>query len=225
MTSKSRFSTGLVVAVLALCGCQEDSLLKASRTGELGTVKSLVEGGASVDKKDETGHTPLMAAASHGASEIVKYLVSKGAKVDLANNEGWTPLAYAVSVHDLETAKFLVQSGADLNAQLSHFQDGKRSILMQAVATTEGQDEKDKGYQTIQFLVAKGASVDARDSKGETALMYAVRTGKPGLVQLMLKSHADPSLRNKEGQTALDIARKAEDKKIIAVLQTAKQSG
>jgi ankyrin repeat protein len=174
-----------------------------------------------VNLRDETGHTALMAAASHGGVSVVRYLIAKGAKVDAKNNEGWTPLAYAVTVHDLDIVKLLLDDGADVNAKLRHFQDGQRTILMQAVATTEGEDAKDKGYQTIQLLVARGAQVDAQDDNGETALMYAVRSGKPGLVQLMLASKANPSLRNKKNQTALDIARSQDQKTIVEVLAKA----
>lgn len=215
--------SGLLLGALSLLGCREDSLLKAARTNDLAAVKSIVEqDGTNLDLRDETGHTALMAAASHGGRSVVEYLTAKGAKVNLKNNEGWTPLAYAVTVHDPDIVKLLLEKGADVNARFKHFQDGQRTILMQAVATTEGEDAKDKGYQTIQALVAGGAQVDAQDDSGETALMYAVRSGKPGLVELMLESKANPSLRNKKKQTALDIARSQDQKsKVVEVLARA----
>jgi ankyrin repeat protein len=221
----SAVAGGLLMGALSLLGCREDALLKAARNNDLPAVKSIVEqGGTNIDLRDDTGHTALMAAASHGGRSVVAYLMDKGAKVDLKNKEGWTPLAYAVTVHDLEIVKLLLDKGADANAKFKHFQDGERTILMQAVATTEGEDAKDKGYQTIQLLVARGAQIDAQDEHGETALMYAVRSGKPGLVQLLLASKANPGLRNKKNQTALDIATSQDQKKVVDVLAKASAS-
>lgn len=219
---RSAVMSGLLVGTLSLLGCREDELLKAARTNDLAAVKSIVErDGTNIDLQDDTGHTPLMAAASHGGLSVAEFLTAKGAKVDLKNNEGWTPLAYAVSVHDPDIVKLLLDKGANVNARFRHFQDGQRTILMQAVATTEGEDAKDKGYQTVQLLLARGAHVDARDDSGETALMYAVRSGKTGLVKLLLASKANPSLRNKKNQTALDIARSQDQKNVAEVLAQA----
>ena len=214
--------SGLLLGALSLLGCREDALIEAARTNDLAAVKGIVErGGANIDVRDETGHTPLMSAASHGGLSVAEYLTAKGAKVDVKNNEGWTPLAYAVTVHDPNMVKLLLDKGANVNAKFNHFQDGQRTIMMQAVATTEGEDAKDKGYQTVQLLLARGAQVDARDDGGETALMYAVRGGKPGLVELLLANKANPSLRNKKNQTALEIARSQDQKKVAEVLARA----
>lgn len=61
----------------------------------LETVKTLVEMGADVNQVNETGWTPLHAAAYIGADPIVQYLAEKGARLDVQNGCGQTPLTLA----------------------------------------------------------------------------------------------------------------------------------
>jgi protein phosphatase 1 regulatory subunit 12C len=81
-----------------------------SRRGEeakraLEAVKVLVEMGADVNQANETGWTPLHAAAFIGADPIIQFLVEKGAKLDVQNGCGQTPLSLA----DGSSARGLVQ--------------------------------------------------------------------------------------------------------------------
>ena len=51
------------------------------------------------------------------------------------------------------------------------------------------------------------ADIDDIDTKGNTPLMYAVKSGNPKVVQTILGLKADKELKNKKGLTALDIAK------------------
>jgi hypothetical protein len=53
--------------------------------------------------------------------------------------------------------------------------------------------------------LAKDA-LDVRDAQGDTALHIAIRRGHTGAVMLLLDNGADPSVRDGEGRTALDLA-------------------
>lgn len=50
------------------------------------------------------------------------------------------------------------------------------------------------------------ASIDHRNSEGETLLMFASATGNAALVRLLLSHGADPGATNGQGQTAADLA-------------------
>jgi ankyrin repeat protein len=56
-------------------------------------------------------------------------------------------------------------------------------------------------------LLKHGANIDARDSEsGATPLHQAASWGRRGVVELLLARHADPSIKDKNGHTALDLA-------------------
>ncbi len=59
----------------------------------------------------------------------------------------------------------------------------------------------------VEYVLSFGAEINATDSDGWTALMYAARfQEESGIVKLLLSKGADCSLRNKFGITALTIA-------------------
>jgi uncharacterized protein len=90
------------------------NLLKAIRTGNLGEVKALLDGGASLDGEGEPGLAMGMACFL-GHVEIVRELVARGAAVNLDDNASATsPLAMAVRGQRKEVARLLIELGADL---------------------------------------------------------------------------------------------------------------
>jgi len=62
----------------------------------------------------------------------------------------------------------------------------------------------------VDALLRAGAKVDAQDIRGRTALHYAVSTEaqNPQIVQLLLKAHSDPAVKDNTGETAVDWAEK-----------------
>lgn len=65
-----------------------------------------------------------------------------------------------------------------------------------------------KGHVAIvHAFLAKGASANARDAKGGTALHWAAGGGRAEIVQLLLGAGADPVAMDGFGQTPADVAR------------------
>ncbi len=60
--------------------------------------------------------------------------------------------------------------------------------------------------QTAQQLITQGADVNAVDSSGWTALMYAVLYGRTDMVKFLLDRGANASIATPSGQTALSFA-------------------
>ncbi len=70
----------------------------------------------------------------------------------------------------------------------------------------------------VAFL-EKGASANARDRQGGTALHWAVGGGHPEIVSLLLEHGADASAKDANGLTPLDVARRRKHGDIIALLE------
>lgn len=60
--------------------------------------------------------------------------------------------------------------------------------------------------QYIKILLDAGADIDLPGEGGNTPLMKAVSYGEPKNVELLIAQGANPTLTNKEGKTALDVA-------------------
>jgi len=77
-----------------LVGCGESSIEieDAIRSADLDSVQKEIEAGRDINKKSESGMTPLHWAAKVNDFEIVEYLVSQNANVNSTNNNGETPL-------------------------------------------------------------------------------------------------------------------------------------
>ena len=80
---------------------------------DLTWTKFLLQEGANPNIADNSGRTPLIAAAQIGFIEGVEELVKAGARVDTANETGETPLIAAVHARNIELIEVLMNAGAD----------------------------------------------------------------------------------------------------------------
>ena len=56
-------------------------------------------------------------------------------------------------------------------------------------------------------LIERGANVNAQSARGVTALMVAAAHNSPPMIGLLMDAGADPEIKNKQGQTAGDVAK------------------
>jgi ankyrin repeat protein len=102
---------------------------------------------------------------------------------------------------DLETVKLLVKKGANVNSA-----EPKKNRTALMLAATR------KNLDVVKFLQEKGADVNARDSDGQTALMYSCRQryrdkSENAVAFFLLENGAEINLRSKKkGFTALMLA-------------------
>jgi len=193
-------------------------LLDAAKSGDVKTVKLLLEKGADVNTKSDDGGTALMSAAKRGYMEIIKLLLDKGADINAKDTDGTTALMLAAVKGQTKVVQLLLDKGADINAQRN---DG-RGALMLAEETDQTQTaelllEKDLGginaalsyaaYQGdtngVVLLLDKGADVNAKDNYGATLLMRVAMTGHTNTVELLLDKGANVNAKDNFGKTAL----------------------
>ena len=127
--------------------------------------------------------------------EVAKILLDLGAeKIEI---EG--AFLTALYSHNFEVCDLLLKNGLDVNTGFPlHSQEG--------------------GEASIAYLVSRGADINRRGYAGYTALMSAAISGYSDTVRLLLKYHADPTLRDRDGKTALMHARQSDDQKVVEVL-------
>lgn len=86
------------------------SLLVASSSGQVGSLRLLLEKGAKVGYQDRKhGMNSLMAAAQHNHTDIMKLLLEKGINKDCQDLSGWTALIHATHRGHRAAVELLLQ--------------------------------------------------------------------------------------------------------------------
>ncbi|MBQ9566178.1 MAG: SEL1-like repeat protein [Synergistaceae bacterium] len=178
---------------------------------------------------NEYGTTPLMRAATFDDRiKVMQTLVSIGAKVGVTDKEGWTALDYAVSNGTINSVQFLLKQKAKPTRttwflairRYLQVNGGKVGAAFLEVAgpNTRKFSEltgarnifKVDGADMMKILLKQGVSINQTvNDNGDTALMMAARAGDKTIVSDLLKRGANTNVKNKQGERALEIARKA----------------
>lgn len=169
----------------------------AASRGQLTVARFLLDSRANVNAKSANGETPLTLAAVQGHRAMVELLVGRGADVNLRAGGGYTALHQVALRGFLAVAEVLVANKADLEIRNSD-QNGEATALHLAAGA---------GQTTLaEFLITKGANVNALDKNGQTPLLHAAMSGHAATVKALLAAKAAPNTVSSLGRTALSQA-------------------
>jgi ankyrin repeat protein len=159
---------------------------------------------------------PFFLASYAGNAAVLKRLKDAGAKIDepmtLIGTSRTTPLLGAYKFGDTEVARTLFDLGTPLE-----FADGNGITML-------GRAALNNEVAMARALIDRGANVNVVDKQGMTPLLWAASMdfGDPAMIELLLKSGAKADARNKDGLTALDLARKYGHAEVIPALTKAR---
>ena len=167
-------------------------------------VRLLIDLGADVAATDDTGATPLTAAALRaGAPAIVAMLERAGAKLDLLG---------AVSLGRYDVAERLL---AEEPGRLGP--DGRDTIALHVLVARQK-------TAAVQWLIAHGVDVNARRRLWDcnsTALHVTAEHGLTALAEMLLDAGADPGIRDdKYDATVLGWAEYCDQPRIAELLRS-----
>ena len=173
----------------------QTALHLAAAAGETGVVGLLLEAGADLQLADAEGELALHKAAEAGRRAVVRLLLLHGANIDAPRqSDGATPLHLAAYTGQGDVCRLLVLEGADAEARTPK---GQSPLHFAAIS----------GYvhetNAVDMLVQQGADIDAQDAMGWTAIMHAVMSYQPEMLEKLLLLGARVMLQDVAGNTGL----------------------
>lgn len=108
----------------------------------------------------------------------------------------------AIAEMDIAEMRRLTRMGADVNAKsVLPYPHGLMTPLHSVVVTMEADPTQ---MEAAEFLVAKGADVNATARSGMTPLHYTLWTRNTEMMEFLLSKGADINAQNTDGRTPLD---------------------
>lgn len=176
----------------------------------------------------ENDQSLLMIACQRGNPQMVKALIDAGADVNYVSPARLSVLHTAIYADNAEIITLLLNAGANPMAQAAnmavplhdavwHRRMNSIRALLPAYKNINYSPPGGHNGTPIELAINRNfpnvvqlfidAGIDLNDPKAQNPpLIQAAESGKPEIVQLLLKAGADKKLRNKKGQRAADAA-------------------
>ena len=178
-------------------------LMWAASAGSIDAVRCLLAAGSEVNARTGQGKTALSLTIEYFSPNhneqnknafvlVVRALIASGANVRSREDIGLTPLLWAAAAENKDFASELIDAGADVNMK------GRVRIRVhQYLAVTpliysiiNGTDQKSETLEAVKLLLERGADVNARDSRGRTALEWAEKGKNDEIVNILRNTGA-----------------------------------
>jgi ankyrin repeat protein len=191
--------------------------------GATEVVKELLAHQADVNAANSIGINALVAAAETGDPDVLGLLIARGANVNSHfrppySTAAESALMVAANHGHLECVKLLLKHGADPRftsdyGNALHFAAAKDRLEIARLLIERGVDLNLPGRRISSF----------RNDLALTPLMYAAMTERndPTLVQLLIDRGAKVNAKNAAGETALALAQKRGETRVVAALRAA----
>merc|ERR1712038_1131234 len=151
-----------------------------------------------------------MFASFNNRTEVVRFLVQEGANIELKRKDGGHAAYAAAEQGNLKILNFLVQNAPDV-VDMKGFQG--RTPLGGAVI--------DGHLNVVKYLISQhNVNIDSQENDGSTPLILAAYFNRPKVARFLFEKGANNSIKDNDGQTALDYAR---SKKFVNIIEILKQ--
>ena len=155
----------------------------------------------------------LISAVYRNDQDEIRRIVAAGTSVNSLDEDGRTALVHAILAENanLKTVLLLIELGTDVNIQ----DRVKRWTALHFAAQAQRLDFS-------MALVDAGAVIDATDIFGNTALSNVAFNNAPdlNLISYLLKSGADPTLKNEHGVSTFDLALTMGNEELVRIFES-----
>ncbi|WP_017303042.1 ankyrin repeat domain-containing protein [Spirulina subsalsa] len=156
----------------------QTALHKSVERNNLELTQLLLDGGATVNVVDQNQQSPLYLVQDNAIAQL---LIQRGADVNL-NTPNGSILHRAIAAGNTERVKMLIEAGASPNVVCS---ECLGTTPLHAAIRMNRQD-------LLDLLLTQEADFTIKDQDGNIPLALATKTGRTGMVQLLLSRGAPP---------------------------------
>ncbi|WP_457668797.1 ankyrin repeat domain-containing protein [Thiolapillus sp.] len=187
----------LILVLFLLAGCSGPekptvTLYLAMQRGDIEQIERHIAWGSDLNQLDRDGYAPLHVAVRDGRLAITRLLIKHGVDIDRKDARGHTAIYHAIFTANPRIADLLLKAGATLDAT---------PMLLELAQ--QGISER----EAVRYLVDHGADLEARNDKGDTPLLIAIRQGNHKLAKHLVNFGADVTVTDAKGKSALQIAK------------------
>ncbi|KAL6597106.1 ankyrin [Neocallimastix californiae] len=180
-------------------------LVYAIDTQSLEMVKLLVEHGANIHHhiEDDYGReiTMLTYAIILGYLDIIRYLISCHAEISFDGDYTYTDLVNTIHRHG-QTEIF----GDLAKYEYEELRNGFTSGLLKSIIMGDILFQRWNKLELLEELSRQHLDFNAKDSEGNTALVYAIEIGDGPIANFLIDHGADLTNRNQRGESIFDIS-------------------
>ncbi|KAA0197199.1 hypothetical protein HAZT_HAZT010547 [Hyalella azteca] len=156
----------------------ETALTAACKSGQVDSIKCLLQWRVSVLKKGRKGEPPLCCAAQNGHYEACKLLLDNAVPIDQANEDGRTSLIISTVEGHFGLMELFTMNDAKLDVT------DKEGLTALSWACMLGKKH------AVQYLLDHGADVNHADHEGRTPLDLAAHEGSVAVVRVLMEHGA-----------------------------------
>ncbi len=186
-------------------------LILAARSGEIGSIATLLNAGASIDSQYSNSKTAFYEAIENRNLDAAEILFRAGADPWVMNFYGGTAIDFVMKSNDFDALKMLLDNISSRNLISSDLGETMLSIAIQESSRSE----------LIELLLDGGADVNDSDADGNTALILASDRDKKSVCGILIDHGANPFLTNNNGDTAISLAKKNNHNEVAALIECA----
>ena len=189
--------------------------LDAVAKGQDEPVDLYLRAGIPADVHDADGQTALAIACEKGHAALAgKLAVLNASLLDRTDRRGDTPLMIASRRGYEAVVAVLAQAGAEINGTVP----GREDAASPLQAAVDAPDFREEHLKTIRSLLERGADVNARNTAGRSALLFAVDRGRADAAALLLEQGADVNAVDRNGAFPLLAAACSGNVELVTVL-------
>ncbi|HEX9893902.1 MAG TPA: ankyrin repeat domain-containing protein [Gemmatimonadales bacterium] len=177
----------------------------AAEADGIDVARTLVDAGADIEARTSWGASPLDWAATMGSTRVAAFLLSRGA--------GGLTLITAAALGMQPEVEAVVESGRDFSPHRrrdaprtpnDHWPTDSAHLLGDILSDALYAAARNGHTPVVEYLLSRGASIDAKGVFGATGLHWAAMNGHAGTVELLISRGANLELKDARfGATAL----------------------